>query len=753
MDHRSTRWRWALRAWCALAALAVTLAVAVGIGAGTAFGDEGDGSGAGQSSESAESAGTDGTAANAVTIDVVDITPVVTATSGLHVTVNIANGTTTAMPSGTFSLLANLNHTFVSRTDIQQWAEGTSGIPAPDELGSVSVAPIAAGDSATVSVDVDADNDMLASIGSWGPRPLALQYAVAGGAEAIDYTFLTRSWEGLASSRTPQLNVAIAMPLTTSQWQEDSDAAAKLLSSPATASSDPAAIVGVADSAKEELKKKDNLGSQYPALQLVGDPKALKSVSTPHLHGLMQAAGFDITAYAQIDDAALYRDAGIKMQSWTASTGLNEYRGIIGSDDAELASYAWQGDGIWTMDALERAREQGYTRVIATHDFDMQDDSTVHTSTYAVPTSAGDVTVLAAQPVLSTLASGDATSGDAAAEATQAGRIARFIAQSAFYQMEQPYTERSVLVCMGASTSASEAGALMEALGNASWLDLKDLDAIADADPYLSGDDAAARVPADDEDSDVNVAAVRSVLESLQTSREDIERFTSTILTEPGSGSPSPSASSGSGGDGDDPETEASPSASADASAQPDANGKLNANVWTSYLMQAHDAEALLAGGTSSALSHAMQEAAADFASQLLDSVSITSSNTVNVVSETASLPVTVSNALPYPVSVKVSSITDSMEIVTSRFATTQVPAKGEAQVTFTIRVSTSGTTTATEQLLDGNDQAFGTPKYTTITSALQISDKSGVAFIVIACLLGVVGLWRQFHRKKDPDE
>jgi hypothetical protein len=29
----------------------------------------------------------------------------------------------------------------------------------------------------------------------------------------------------------------------------------------------------------------------------------------------------------------------------------------------------------------------------------------------------------------------------------------------------------------------------------------------------------------------------------------------------------------------------------------------------------------------------------------------------------------------------------------------------------------------------------------------------SGFVFIAIAIALGLLGLWRQFHRKKDPDE
>ena len=47
---------------------------------------------------------------------------------------------------------------------------------------------------------------------------------------------------------------------------------------------------------------------------------------------------------------------------------------------------------------------------------------------------------------------------------------------------------------------------------------------------------------------------------------------------------------------------------------------------------------------------------------------------------ETASMPVTVSNKLPYPISVRVSSLTDSMEIVTSRLSDVEVAPNSEAQ-------------------------------------------------------------------------
>ena len=67
----------------------------------------------------------------------------------------------------------------------------------------------------------------------------------------------------------------------------------------------------------------------------------------------------------------------------------------------------------------------------------------------------------------------------------------------------------------------------------------------------------------------------------------------------------------------------------------------------------------------------------------------------------------------------------------------------------FIIRVATSGTADATLSLQDRQGITFGATQTTHITSALQISDKTGFIIIGIAVLLGALGLWRQFHRQE----
>ena len=142
----------------------------------------------------------------------------------------------------------------------------------------------------------------------------------------------------------------------------------------------------------------------------------------------MQPADFDITAYTALGDNAAYEKAGITTEQWNAKQAAAWY--AAGNDSETPSAYAWQGNNCWTLDALTAAREQGYDTVIADASFDADQTEAVHTGTYVVHTPAGDVTVLKEQSTLGTLAKGQATSTDAQAESSDAGRLARLRARS-----------------------------------------------------------------------------------------------------------------------------------------------------------------------------------------------------------------------------------------------------------------------------------------------------------------------------------
>lgn len=148
-----------------------------------------------------------------------------------------------------------------------------------------------------------------------------------------------------------------------------------------------------------------------------------------------------------------------------------------------------------------------------------------------------------------------------------------------------------------------------------------------------------------------------------------------------------------------------------------------------------------------------MTDAANKLSQSLLSGVSIEPSEPLTVVGESATLPVTISNGYRYPVNVMANSITDSTEIVTTRTAWAILPPRAETQVTFAIRVLATGRATAHLTLLDRNGMTFSQAKATQITSVLRLDDGAGLVLLAVAAVFGVLGIWRQFHRRKDDDE
>ena len=647
-------------------------------------------------------------------------TAVLTDTSGYHLSATVTNTTDQEIPSGTLTLAMNAFYTFVSRNDIQEWSEGIGQIPTPDIVGQSEVPALQPGASANVRIDAESSQEALASIHSWGPKPVTLNYEADGVQQDEAHTFATRTGAGLNTPDTPAMNITIVQPLEAQGWTTDNTMLEQLVNKGGVTSAELSKIAVPGKEDEARLKSLEETFTKHDKLQVVADPTYLKAMSMPtQVDGITQPALFDITAYSALNDSKTYDSAGVGTSQWSAEQALKSYQSALGDPNASMTTYAWQGTGNWTIEALTKAKQQGYDTVIATHDFEEDDAATAETGKAIVSTDTGDVTVLTAQSVLSNLAQGKATSSDAEAdgEGTTAGRLARFVAQSAFYQMEQPYAERNLLVCLNDNSDPAVVDALMTDVEQSPWLNITDLNTLSNADPTLSGDDAAAIVPQSDGINDVTRANLRQTLSTLAASASDIKRFNASILTDDAKQAPA------------------------------------GLKVWRRQLVNAHGIMALHALGGENPAGSTMVEGAGQLASLLINGVAITPTENVNVVSETAQMPVTISNSHPYPVTVKVSSLTNSMQIVTSRFDTVEVPAHGEAQVAFTIRVATSGTADATLSLQDRQGITFGATQTTHITSALQISDKSGFIIIGIAVLLGALGLWRQFHRKKDPDE
>ena len=674
-----------------------------------------------------------------------EATAVVTDTSGYHLKVTITNTDSQQWQAGRLSLNINSDYTFTSRTDMQEWAQSQNMIPAPNELGSVAVPALAPGQSTTVAINAKADNAALTSIMTWGPKPLLAVYAHDD--ENVELrSFLTRSSAGLAAAQTPAMQITMVAPLSSSHWQVSNEALTAMVNNPVVSNSgngqaaadaassgaygknDNAAVTLNSNHTRFDRSLSDVL-SKHSALQVIADPTYLNALNMPpKVSALMQPAAFDITAYAADGNTQRYTNAGVQNSMWNAKASLAQYRNAIGDNNATISTVAWQGKGHWTMDALTEARRHGYSTVISTADFEPSASDTVRTGTNVVTTDAGDITVLVEQRELSNLAQGSTTSRKARAESSEAGRLARFVAQSAFYQMEQPYTQRNLLVNFGFNADAATLNSFMSAVESSPWLQATDLQTLCAATPLASDDDAQANVPRESDIGKDDAAFIDSAIAALSASRSDIIRFRDNIMK---------------------PDTTATHDRD---------NGSTSDDrrTWINRILNAQSTMALrafTADDSDAALPNAMVSGAQQLSGIVMNSIALTPSEAVTMVSETATMPVTVRNSTPFPAQVTVSSITDSSEIATSRRTTITVPAHAETQTTFRLRAATSGSAIASIALEDRVGVRFGQMQQTSISCILKISDMTGFIIIAAAVVLGLLGLWRQFHRKKDPDE
>lgn len=704
-----------------------------------------------------------------IELSIVQATPVVTDKSGYHLTATL-KANTVPLPEGTVQLAINSSYTFVSRTDVQNWAQGESLIPTPQILGSAKITKLPAGSTTTIRFDIPSNKQELQSIWHWGPKPLKITYFSQDYSRYKSiYSFLTRSNAGMHATSSPAMNLTAVMPIL---------AATQRIVKDGTVQPNFHADVTL-QAHKNDVQRileKADLISKHTKLQTIADANTLQaahSLMSPSAY--MQRNGFDISAYADDYNDSIYRFAGIDKADWSARSSLFNQTNPTAKNSSNLhktqhpnetthtfpQSYAWQTHGNWTLAALMQAKRNGYNTVIATNEFDASASQfAVSNGVYDINTPAGNVRVLAPQLVLTTLANGKPTSTHAVSERTQAGRINRLIAQSAFYQMEQPYISRNILITFSNNTSVSSIDAVMNALEQSPWLSLSSLNTMARLEqntlPYWKQNSIMRAIPHSSGISAKSASLRRSTLKNLAHRRQDVIRLTKHILDYN-------AANQSHNTEGD-----------AQALAKQTAKTKktMNAKTWGEHVLQLYDDIAFheLANNTT-VQSHTItlkksntqnkqfnksdlrNDTAQYFTSALLNKIRIIPPRGITAVSETASMPVTISNAHPYPVRVYLSADTHAMEIVTRRKTLVNIPANSETQVTLPLRITTSIHTQATFVLEDRQHRIFSQQQRTLITSTLQISDKSGTIIIIFAFMLGALGLWRQFHRKKDPDE
>ena len=739
---------------------------------------------------------------------------VISATSGYSATVTITNNTSRTLDAGKLTAYTRPDFVFRDSDTMQRWAQADFRLDAMSVLGSGDTPAIQPGKSADVTISVKPDARAISRITTWGAKPVLIRYthkeaASAGSERTGSYTgrsststgrtgntsnsggpgpgqeelrtFVTRTNSDLPESSLPKLNVVFALPVTSPKLSRTTVSASGLIHGAGAVRTDSAAnsIYSENPDCARQTEYIKSLNNTYPFIQNIIDPAIAGQYKDYPAAAVMQPYGTNVSAISQYPSLQ-WDSAGIHDHLWdtaaiqkllkTQGTGSSQ-----GQEDssgylfAQAPSIAWQGPhSSWTADALARARQQGYTAVIATSGFSDTGSAAAHTGKLTVPTQSGDITVLSAHSKLSALAQLTTTASTSAAEQSQAGRLNRFMAETAFYETQAPYESRTFFITLGSLADTQQRqyiGSLLKLVSQSPWLQTDTPNSLLTADSPSTSRQAADLAQAG---SAGKAAAGQhfyaSALKTLAGLREKLAVFDRTILVRSSAGGRTSSAGAQGLSRGD---------------AQ---NNRLAANrgytlensaTWMGALYTAFDICSLRSftiddGSTGTAnTGQTVQDTAAqknaDAAAKaaepaksivdtLYSSVSLMHPGSVSAVSDKANLPLTITNSLPFSVKVgikgtviKETAQNTGIEISSVKDIT--VHAHSNKQTTLTITAQGGRRASAKLSLTDSQGKEFGKAVTTQITSALAVNDITGYAIIAVAVTLGALGLYRQIRR------
>ena len=739
---------------------------------------------------------------------------VISATSGYSATVTITNNTSRTLDAGKLTAYTRPDFVFRDSDTMQRWAQADFRLDAMSVLGSGDTPAIQPGKSADVTISVKPDARAISRITTWGAKPVLIRYthkeaASAGSERTGSYTghsststgrtgntsnsggpgpgqeelrtFVTRTNSDLPESSLPKLNVVFALPVTSPKLSRTTVSASGLIHGAGAVRTDSAAnsIYSENPDCARQTEYIKSLNNTYPFIQNIIDPAIAGQYKDYPAAAVMQPYGTNVSAISQYPSLQ-WDSAGIHDHLWdtaaiqkllkTQGTGSSQ-----GQEDssgylfAQAPSIAWQGPhSSWTADALARARQQGYTAVIATSGFSDTGSAAAHTGKLTVPTQSGDITVLSAHSKLSALAQNRATASSSAAEQSQAGRLNRFMAETAFYETQAPYESRTFLITLGSLADTQQrqyTGSLLKLVSQSPWLQTDTLNSLLTADsPYTSRQAADLAQAGSAGKAAAGQHFYASALKTLAGLREKLAVFDRTILVRSSAGGRTSSAGAQGLSRGD---------------AQ---NNRLAANrgytlensaTWMGALYTAFDICSLRSftiddGSTGTAnTGQTVQDTAAqknaDAAAKaaepaksivdtLYSSVSLMHPGSVSAVSDKANLPLTITNSLPFSVKVGIKGTViketaQNTGIERSSVKDITVHAHSNKQTTLTITAQGGRRASAKLSLTDSQGKEFGKAVTTQITSALAVNDITGYAIIAVAVTLGALGLYRQIRR------
>ena len=756
-------------------------------------------------------------ASEGLSLTLAKATPIITASSGYQASVTITNKSSQAAQAGTLTLRtsqyslissSNAQDWAEGRYNPYLFDLAQVSVPALKRNSSVTV---------TVTLKADDRNLASLRNWGPKPLEVVYQAAAQPNSGEADprtgttlsahlNTFVTRSHDGLNEFKTPQMALTVVMPVVATGWQvrtQTSDTASvnqknKKLAATLALVHDPMSTdfpLTLTKKAKAYTLAQLKLLKDYPHLQSVVDPALLASLredNTPTsdkapafrsvaislyqaMSSISQPYSFDISRLTL--DPEGFEKAGVSADTWSVQAGdslASDFQSSSSSSSSQPSStgensgqskkteensssstpasvakgaIAWEGSSSWTARSLETAARAGYKTVIANSARPVADDSIVETGHVVMNTAAGDVTVLITQSTLTQLAEGQKTSEQALAENSDAGRLQRFIAQSAIFQMQQPYVQRNLLVSLGSRTSLANSRALLSALQSADWLKSGTL---ADLRQGATNVSAHFDLAPDGNTAHTHAASTARQLSTLTKTLTTLSQLKKNVLVK--------ASAKSSDNPGKEDKTD-NPQPLARQNAKSSAEDDVTQDEWLAKLETSHMHLALASFASENADT---QNGSADLTAlqadqkmnaELSNAVSIVKPSVINVFSESAQTPVTVTNRLPYPVKVKLAAQTDTQLTTVSSEKTLTVHENSEAQATLHVRVVGTSQTTLSIQVTDEQGNVLGEPQTTMLYTQLPLNDLSGDILIVLAVVLGIVGLRRQFTRKKDPDQ
>ena len=756
-------------------------------------------------------------ASEGLSLTLAKATPIITASSGYQASVTITNKSSQAAQAGTLTLRtsqyslissSNAQDWAEGRYNPYLFDLAQVSVPALKRNSSVTV---------TVTLKADDRNLAGLRNWGPKPLEVVYQAAAQPNSGEADprtgttlsahlNTFVTRSHDGLDEFKTPQMALTVVMPVVATGWQvrtQTSDTASvnqknKKLAATLALVHDPMSTdfpLTLTKKAKAYTLAQLKLLKDYPHLQSVVDPALLASLredNTPTsgkapasrsvaislyqaMSSISQPYSFDISRLTL--DPEGFEKAGVSADTWSVQAGdslASDFQSSSSSSSSQPSStgensgqskkteensssstpasvakgaIAWEGSSSWTARSLETAARAGYKTVIANSARPVADDSIVETGHVVMNTAAGDVTVLVTQSTLTQLAEGQKTSEQALAENSDAGRLQRFIAQSAIFQMQQPYVQRNLLVSLGSRTSLANSRALLSALQSADWLKSGTL---ADLRQGATNVSAHFDLAPDGNTAHTHAASTARQLSTLTKTLTTLSQLKKNVLVK--------ASAKSSDNPGKEDKTD-NPQPLARQNAKSSGEDDVTQDEWLAKLETSHMHLALASFASENADT---QNGSADLTAlqadqkmnaELSNAVSIVKPSVINVFSESAQTPVTVTNRLPYPVKVKLAAQTDTQLTTVSSEKTLTVHENSEAQATLHVRVVGTSQTTLSIQVTDEQGNVLGEPQTTMLYTQLPLNDLSGDILIVLAVVLGIVGLRRQFTRKKDPDQ